>query len=96
MSNQRTTTAKSKPTKPDERKPLERKRHEDPINRSSSSRPMTEEQKKSEEKFWKNVRSERFIVHMNENQGQAVSKKVHKESSTSLKRKQEINFKRRK
>ena len=50
--NQRTTQAKSLPKKPDERKPLERKIHavkEEPINKSSSSRPMTKEQQKSEE-----------------------------------------------
>ena len=50
--SQRTTQAKSLPKKPDERKLLERRIHavkKEPISTSSSSRPMTKEQQKSEE-----------------------------------------------
>ena len=94
VANERTTQAKSLPKKPDDRKPLERKIHavkEEPVNKSSSSKPMTKEQQKREDELWRSRREP--SRHDDRRSRKVIIEDKSKGSLTNKKRKRDTNFK---
>ena len=72
------------------------KKQEETVNKSSSSRPMTEDQKRSEEKFWQEREVRANYIPYGRRQRKSIFEEGSKGFIDKLERKREISLRRRK